>query len=375
MNIIIQIYMIMCVILLVFDISFLLVKNIKKMTFYKSNSTFERMLKKEIAKREKDGEFSLSFINILPKALSRTKNLVVLQNALEENPHSKDWFKPMIFSLVDTYKQKSDYDQAFYIYVVSQLGYNETVPSDFASHFMSFLDSKSLYTFSNTMDALYAFSEINLLIAGIEKVDERDGFYHKKLFVDGLLTVKVDKKVLTEKLLERFNNYKLHTKEALLDYFRMIDVDVSEFCLNLLKSKSEEPEITYACMRYFVKYANDKAKDIFINILETENVDWVKQMLAIQGLRKYSDDKTEKVIKLKITDRNWYVRLNALEYLFANGLDNERIAEIFETKDKYTLETLLYLFKNDEEKSALITKTLEEIASSQKSEEKEGVTV
>ena len=124
-----------------------------------------------------------------------------------------------------------------------------------------------------------------------------------------------------------------------------------------------------------IPLCNDKAKDIFINILETENVDWVKQMLAIQGLRKYSDDKTEKVIKLKITDRNWYVRLNALEYLFANGLDNERIAEIFETKDKYTLETLLYLFKNDEEKSALITKALEEIASSQKSEEKEGVTV
>ena len=160
-----------------------------------------------LREREKDGEFSLSFINILPKALSRTKNLVVLQNALEENPHSKDWFKPMIFSLVDTYKQKSDYDQAFYIYVVSQLGYNETVPSDFASHFMSFLDSKSLYTFSNTMDALYAFSEINLLIAGIEKVDERDGFYHKKLFVDGLLTVKVDKKVLAEKLLDELTKY------------------------------------------------------------------------------------------------------------------------------------------------------------------------
>ncbi len=375
MNIMIQIYMIMCVILLVFDISFLVVKNIKKMTFYRSNSNFEKILKKEITKRENDGEFSLSFINMLPRALSKTKNLVILQKVLEEYPHAKDWFKPMIFSLVDIYKRKSDYDQAFYIYLVSKLGYTGTLPSDFASHFMSFLDSKSLYTFSNTMDALYAFSEVNLLIAGIEKVDERDGFYHKKLFVDGLLTAKADRNELTEKLLERFDSYKLHTKEALLDYFRMIDVDVSEFCLKLLKSKSEEPEITYACMRYFIKNANDEAKEIFIDVLKTEKSDWIKQMLAIQGLRKYSEPEIESVIKSKITDRNWYVRLNALEHLFANGLDNERLAEIFETKDKYAIETLLYLFKNDKEKSDYITKALEKMTSQEKSLEKESVTV
>lgn len=375
MNVMIQIYMIMCVILLVFDIGFLMTKNINKMLFNKKNAKFERTLKKEIAKREEDEEFSLRFINMLPKALSKTKNLVILQKVMEEHPHSKDWFKPMIFSLVDTYKQKADYDQAFYIYVVSKLGYNGTVPADFASHFMSFLDAKSLYTFSNTMDALYAFSEINLLIAGVEKVDERDGFYHKKLFVDGLLTAKVDKNILVQKLLEKFDSYKLHTKEALLDYFRMIDVDVSEFCLKLLESKNEEPEIVYATMRYFVKNSNENAKKYFINVLKTENVDWIKQMLAIQGLGRYNESETEAVIKTKITDRNWYVRLNALEHLFKNGLDSEKINEIIETKDKYAIETLLYLFKNDEEKSAIITKVLNEMNSAEKTEEKESVTV
>ena len=77
------------------------------------------------------------------------------------------------------------------------------------------------------------------------------------------------------------------------------------------------------------------------------------------------------VIKTKITDRNWYVRINALEYLVANGLDNDDIKEIIELNDKYAMETLLYLFKNDEEKSALISKVLEK---TEKTVE-EGVTV
>jgi hypothetical protein len=94
-------------------------------------------------------------------------------------------------------------------------------------------------------------------------------------------------------------------------------------------------------------------------------------MLAIQILKAYNDEEVVSVIESKITDRNWYVRINALEYLVANGLDNDDIKEIIELNDKYAMETLLYLFKNDEEKSALISKVLEK---TEKTVE-EGVTV
>lgn len=371
MNIIIQIYMIMCVILLVFDIGFLLTKNINKMKFFKKNNKFEKLVKKEIKKREADGEFSMGFLIKLPKELSKTQNLVALQNILNENQDAKVWFKSVIFSLVDVYKQKSDYDQAFYIYVVSTLGYNEPVPADFASQFFGFLDSKSLYTFSNTMDALYAFSEEGLLVSAVDKVNEREGFYHKKLFVDGLLTSNVDKESFIKKLIERFDTYNVHTKEALLDYFRMTNVDVSEFCMKLLNLKSSESEIVYACMRYFVKKPNAASKEYSLNVLKTETADWVKQMLAIQALKTYNDNEVVSAVKSKITDRNWYVRINALEYLVANGLDSDDIKEIIELNDKYAMETLLYLFKNDEEKSKLISEVLEK---AEKTVE-EGVTV
>lgn len=221
------------------------------------------------------------------------------------------------------------------------------------------------------MDAIYAFSEEGLLVSAVDKVNEREGFYHKKLFVDGLLTSNVDKESFIKKLIERFDTYNVHTKEALLDYFRMTNVDVSEFCMKLLNLKSGESEIVYACMRYFVKKPNAASKEYSLNVLKTETADWVKQMLAIQALKTYNDNEVVSAVKSKITDRNWYVRINALEYLVANGLESDDIKEIIELNDKYAMETLLYLFKNDEEKSKLISEVLEK---AEKTVE-EGVTV
>lgn len=369
MNLVIQIYMFMCVILLVFDIAFLLTKNITKIKFLESDSKFEKTVRKEIENIQNGEEFSVDFVNTLSKKLSKTKNLVVLQNIMNEYPESKERFKPTLLGLVDTYKQKSDYDQAFYIYVVSTLGYADSVSSDFALQFMSFLDSKSLYTFSNTMDALYAFSDVNLLISAIDKVNEREGFYHKKLLVDGLLSSDVDKQIFVKKLIDRFNSYSIHTKEALLDYFRMTGVDVSGFCMALLSGKSVENEICYACMRYFIKHSDSNSKNYFINTLKTESTDWIKQMLAIQGLKKYNDSEVELLIKNKITDRNWYVRINALEYLVENGLDDDELSDILKMNDKYAIETLLYLFKDDEAKSSLISDVLNNISKTKNIEE------
>ena len=151
----------------------------------------------------------------------------------------------------------------------------------------------------------------------------------------------------------------------------MTNIDVSEFCMKLLNLKSSESEIVYACMRYFVKNPDAASKEYSLNVLKTETADWVKQMLAIQALKTYNDNEVVSAVKSKITDRNWYVRINALEYLVANGLASDDIKEIIELNDKYAMETLLYLFKNDEEKCKLISEVLEK---AEKTVE-EGVTV
>lgn len=360
MNLMIQIYMAVCVVLLIFDIVFLLVKNMRNHRFYPKMINFEEQVTQEIELRKESDKFSEEFQKNLQKKLAKTKYLISLQGVLEKYPEAKEWFKPVVFSCLKDYKKKSDYEQAYYTYVISTLGYEKVkVSNAFASDFLFFLDSKSLYTFINTMNAIYEFGETNILIAAIDKVDERAGFYHKKLFVDGLLQAKVDKTEFGTKLMEKYAGYTDFTKSCLLDYFRFANVEASDFCMKLVQSKSEDGELRYAALRYFVKFPNEESKKYFSEVLKNGNEAWVEEMLAIQGLSCYTEKEVHSLIKSKITSRNWYVRVNAAEYLQKNGLGKEELLEIISLKDRYTNETLLYQYQNDKVMSAYIRELIE----------------
>ena len=361
MNLMIQIYMIVCVVLLVFDIGFLIVKNIRSHRFYPRDNRFENRIKKEIALREQTGSFSENFQKDLYKQLSKTKNMITLQDQLEVNPAAVEMFRNTILGLLDEYRRKSDYEQAYYTYIISTLDYSEErVPAEFASKFLTFLDSKSLYTFINTMNAIYQFGEVHLLVAAIDKTDERVGFYHKKLLVDGLLEAKVERHAFTEKMIERFERYSTYTQNCLLDYFRLAGCEVSDFCLKLMLSDLVDKEVQYTAMRYFAKYPNETAKEYFINVLKNEE-EWIRQMLAIQALGRYSEPEIRGLIKNKITSQNWHVRVNAADYLKKNGLDKEEIREIINLKDRYTNETLLYQYRDDEAMTEYIAQMIEQV--------------
>lgn len=361
MNLMIQIYMTVCVVLLLFDIGFLIVKNFRNHRFYPKMTKFEARVEKEIQMKKDTGEFSKDFEEILVKKLSKIKYLIALQSVVEKYPEEKQWFKSAIFSCMEEYKKRPDYEQAFYTYVISTLGYEENkIPYEYAGEFLHFLESKSLYTFINTMNAIYQFGEINILMAAIDKVDERAGFYHKKLFVDGLLQAGVEKQEFGKKLCERYDGYSDYTKNCILDYLRFANIEASEFCMKVVNATTEDGENRYGALRYFTKFPNETSDKYFKTILEKGSDVWVEEMLAIQGLSRNTASEVRELIKNKITSRNWYVRVNAAEYLKKNGMDKEELAEIISIKDRYTNETLLYQYQNDKEMSAYISKLIEE---------------
>lgn len=363
MNLFIQIYIILCVALILFDLVFLAVKNYKNYELYPRNTEFEVQIRKEISLRKETGEFSAEFTKKLPQMLSKTKNLITLQTELEAAPEAVDWFRAAIYDQIDTYRKKTDYEQAYYTYVISSLDYtNETVSPEFAERFMVFLDSKSLYTFSNTMNALYRFGQVNLILLAIDKADERGRFYHKKLLLDGVLASRVDHNELTEKLMERFHHYSPNMQDCLLDIFRMGKGDASKLCMELMCGSDTDEQVRYSAMRYFAKHPNDRAREVFLNILENDQAGWVDQMLAVQALSRYSDAEIYQAIKRKATSYHWHVRTNAVEYLHRQGISREEITDILKTQDRYAGEALLYQYRDDHEMTIFIIQTIQQIA-------------
>lgn len=360
MNIVILIYLVVCIILLIFDILFLTVKSMRNHQFYPKMGKFEQQVAEEIERWKSNGSFSDDFQKGLTGKLCKTKYLISLQSVLEAHPEAREYFKSYIYACLDEYKKKTDYEQAYYAYIVSILGYQEaSVSKEFAAKFWGFLDSKSLYTFFNAINAVYEFGDVNLLLSAVNKVNERAGFYHKKLFVDGMLQARADKKEFSEKLVEHFKEYNDFTKSCILDYFRFAGVDVSDFCMKLIKNETQNHEIRYAACRYFIKYPCKESKKYFMDILKKEDAVWIEEMLAIQGLSSYKETEIRMLIKEKITSRNWYVRVNTADYLKKYGLEKSEIAEIVSLKDRYVNEILLYQYQNDEEMSAYITEMLE----------------
>ncbi|MEG2017293.1 MAG: hypothetical protein RR128_02395 [Clostridium sp.] len=364
MNIIIEIYIFVCVMLLIFDIGFLVVKNTKNHKYYPQNNKFKEIVQKEFEGYSKTEGISKSFKEQLPNRIKKTRNLVILQNQLEEVREGREELslelRPYIFNELDNYKEKSDYEQAYFTYVISKLDYSkDKADNTFCSKFISFLESESLYTFTNTMNAIYSFGDHNLMSVAIEKVSKRGGFYHKKLFVDGLLTFTGDFKKLNQLLEDKFYKYSPSVQESLMDYFRLEHANASELCIDILRNKKVDSQVLYSAMRYFAKYPDAKSKQEFMKILYRDNVVWIEEMLAIQGLKHYSDDSVRTLIGGKITSPNWYVRLNAVSYLHDHNISRDDIFNILFIKDKYANEALLYQYRDDREMSRYIMNTIQ----------------
>lgn len=360
MNIVIEIYIIVCVLLLLFDILFLVLKNHRNQELYPKNTDLAEKLREEIQLRRQSGAFSQGFEEDLSGKLDRIRNLITLADVLEGDPDAANWLRPAVFGQIEAYQKKGDYEQAYYAYLVSTFDYRgDPVPGEFAAEFMAFLDSKSLYTFANAMDAVYRFGETNLLLIALDKVDERQGFYHQKLLVDGLLSSGADFRELNAALVKRFDQYTPFMQECLLNYFRMNGYDVSQLCLRLMgQGENTDPEVRYAAMRYFAKYPSDRSRVLFLEILGQEEGQWTEQMLAIQALERYGEADVRGAIEKKVTSPNWYVRTNAIAYLYRWGLTKDQIFDILYLRDKYADNALLYQFRNEKEISHYIIDTI-----------------
>ena len=363
MNIIIQVYMFVCVMLLLFNICFLIVKNIKNHKYFPQKNRFRKEIQREIEFFRENSTFHPAFEAKLKKKLSVTKQLIILQNELQENSDNEALalaVRPYILGEIENYKTKTDYEQAFYTYVISTFDYAEhPIDQEFAHSFLSFLDTKSVYTFTNTMSAIYKFGEVNLAVLAVAHIDQREGFYHNKLFVDGYLSFSGNVQELSDELTARLGEYHAQTQVNILDFLRLKKMDISELCVDLLNNESIDQEVRYTAMRYFIRFPSEKTRLYFLDLLQKEDLFWAERMLTIQCLMGYSDTTVKEAITKRVTDRNWYVRSNAIKYLHNQHINRSDVFDILYLQDRYANESLLYQYRDDKEMMKYIVDTIQ----------------
>ena len=359
MTIVIRIYILLCLSLLLFDVVFLFLRSRKNLSIYRTNRSFAKAVREEIDVHRENGAFRTAFTDSLGEKLAKTKNLLTLQNAVGDDAEAWEWFRPFVFAQMERYTAKDNSEQAYYTYLLSTFNYGQEQPSEeFINRLTGFLDTRSLYTFSNTMICLYAVGRAAPLMLAMDKINERKDFYHKKLLVDGLLTVENEVDELNGCLAEKFHSYNPYLQDCLMDYFRLRGVDVSDLCLEILRNEKADPEVSYSAMRYFSKYPNEDAKAYFLAVLADEKSGWVRQLLAVQGLGAYDDPGVFDAVSRKVYSPNWHIRTNAVAYMHRRGLSKEQIFDILYQRDRYANESLLYQYRDDKEMTRYIIDTI-----------------
>lgn len=366
MQVILQVYIICCAMLVLFDILFVCAKNFRNHRFYPQVNQLQEEIEEQFEKYTPEEGLPRNWKNQLGSKIKRVRNLSALNNALQGASHHQqdlsEQMAPVIFRQLDHYLKRPAAEQAYYAHVISCLDYSrKPVNRDFAVRFLEFLNKKSLYTFSNAMNAFYRFGDKELMMMAIERCDEHGAFYHKKLLVDGLMTYTGDKEALDTALKQSFAGYHEVMQESLLDYFRMSGADAADLCLELLRSRETDDDVLYAAMRYFIRFPDGPSREAFLGILRRDDVYWVKKLLAIQGLGTYRDPAIRQAIKQCVTSPDWYIRTASLKYIHDTGTTRTEIRELLELRDAYANDALLYQYKDDPAMMGFVEETILQI--------------
>lgn len=373
MRILLSVYIFVCIMLFLFNIGFLMLKNVKKERMFSSNNEIEEKLIDELKVYNLENGFSNDFKKYISNEIEKTKNLIVVMEFLETHQEIPKAalleLRDIILDKERIYIKKVEMEKAYYPYALSLFDYEDKQFTMMErGNIVDYLECKSVYTFINTMELVYKISDLELLEMALDKINKSEIFYHKKLLVDGLMKYTGDKKDLIESIKSNFDLYNNELKEALVDFCRMKKLNIDDLCIeNLYKEYEIYSEVRYSSMRYFISNKTEESKEYCLNLLKRENPYWIDKMLSIQILSRYDDEIVYKAIKENITDRNWYVRNTAIKYAHSHHIDKDEILNIMNKRDKFVNEELLYEYKEDKE----ISDYIKEIIIKFEEEEKE----
>lgn len=355
---IIYIYMYMCISLVFFDVSYMIVKARNDRKIQNNKRVFHQPIKEQIVIIQDGGNVSEKHKKYLLKKLKHVSYLSEFTNALDELEGEEDINKYLyeihiVFAeLAMYYKERPDMEKAYFAYIISKHNFCKImVQSPLINVMLEFLKEKSIYCRENAMKAIYSFGDANLLVDAIKILDGRGSSIHKKLLTDGILSFSGNHNELSKILWENFERFSDQIKVVIVDYFRFAKQDFREELFTSIKKEDIFIELKYSIIRYYGSLYYEPAKNILIDFIKNTDIsNWEIVAISETAISLYKDSDTIELLKSMLCSRNWYIRLNAAKSLVRIGISQEDIDEIVNGNDKYAKEILIYCLLISESK-------------------------
>lgn len=289
---------------------------------------------------------------------------------IEQNGYSEK-LKQLLSYIVDYEKiltnkvVRKEYRPSYVLYMISQFRLSTKEIGEYA---LKKLNNRSVYVRNNAINVIKHFEQVSIVLEALKQIDSNEHYFNDKILVDFLDNFKGEMCLLDLELLEHIDGFTNNTKKIILEHFRNIGSDgikTKDKILSIISNPKENEEILISATKYFSKIIYKESKPYILNNMDSEK--WALRAISASVISKYCGDGVTEKLRQKLSDKNYFVRYNsALSFVNIEKKDLV-IEEIFNNKDRFARETLLYavdekgILSLDEYKSLLNRKELKSI--------------
>ncbi len=352
----IYIYMFVCVSLIVFNAVYMLIMKQVNKNIEKNCGNYDERISEQIDRIHNGLEVTKQHKKYLYKKLKKTSHLTAfdrsLENIYQKNNAEATQYILEIYSvfmyLSCEYRKKDKIRTAYLPYVISKYNLLTAKRADFILDMLfELLHSENVYCRENALKALYSMGDCDNVINALKIIDRDEIFHHPKLITDGLMTFNGDKKKLADMMLAKLDTFSVDMKLNILNFIRFSGIRYDEKMLEMLSDEKENKEIRLAVIRYFEKFYYADALPLLYRFAKNDGekkYDWEYQAISSSALKTYPGKETENILIQNMSNSNWYVRYNSAESCDSLGLTYSDLISVFDGTDRYAREMVKYRF-------------------------------
>lgn len=344
-------YMTVSILMGAFELCFLLYERLRDKAFEARSKRMSAVLGREI---EENANFPTEeHRRIILKRMKRLAGLESFDLSMEQlqqnDPKKSEKYLLGISSvfecLIRYFANKSDLHKAYFAYIVRYWYRQSPASNNIVAGLLKYVSEGSLYARQNALEALAQVGTAKALVEALVILENYVDFHHPKLITETTMAFRGSTEELTAELERRFQEFKPAMQAAIINYMRMRGGGNPELYFMLLQDDEENAEVRLACIRYFMRYPDERVAPILVAMALSEDAgSWEFASVAVSALASYLNDETIDALVSCLSSPLWYVRFNAAKTLYDAGLSLEgpRLTLLMERGDRYAVDMLRY---------------------------------
>lgn len=371
-QVIIGFYAIICLMMIIFNLSYLQIENIRNWYLSRQTMYLSKELQEEIARNL---EFPTDEHRaMLRKKLRRLPGMESFDYTMEQlykdspkaSEHYLNGISTVFEDLVPYFSKRDQLRRAYFAAITKRWYRARPCNPKLVDAFTGFIDSHALYTRQNALEAIVEIGSPKDISRAVHVLDSIKSEHSSRLVSETLLMYPGDRDDLADALLSEFDSFSLQMRVCFINFLRLSDSgrigqegapeDRYRFIKNIMDDEEEELDLRLACARYFMHNPWNPALATLLRFARSDSAAlWEYAAVAALVLASYPCPKTVRALKNCLRSPVYHVRFNAAQSLYKLGLDLETdLADMLNGPDRYARDMLLYRWEMEKRRKEYI---------------------